>query len=389
MSRELAAARDRREVATAAVRHVHDAFDCDAVLLTAGRSSEAGLDVIAAAGSPDWLDDRERGVARWAFDHGGAAGLGTQALPASAGRYQPLSASQGKIGVLAVRPRGAASLLSTAQVLLLDTFSNQIALALERVALIEGQQSARVEAESERLRGALLSSVSHDLRTPLAAIAGAATALQSGGDLDQPTRRELVDSIVQEAERLNDLIANLMFATRLEAGGVELRREWASVEEIVGAGLSRHRDALKDRPFRTLIPADLPLIRVDNAMLPQVIHNLIDNALRYTPPATPIEITAWSTESNIIVRVADQGPGITDDERSKVFQRFYRGRSAQPTGSKSGIGLGLTIVEGIIRTHGGRVWAEHNMPQGVAFLFSLPLEQQQPVVPREAAEVAS
>src|SRR5690606_9128811 len=168
-------------------------------------------------------------------------------------------------------------------------------LALERVSLIESRQAARVEAESERLRNALLSSVSHDLRTPLATIAGAASTLQrTPGPLDERTKAELTDSIVREAERLNDLIANLMFATRLEAGGVELRREWTTVEEIVGAGLARHRAALASHPTHVHVPPDLPLIRVDNAMLPQVVFNLVDNALRYTAPGTPIDIAAWA-----------------------------------------------------------------------------------------------
>lgn len=390
MSRELAAARDRREVATVAVRHVHDSFGCDAALLIPGPSDRpAAVDILASAGSPDWIDERERGVARWAFDHGSPAGMSTRALPGSAGRYQPLSSSQGKIGVLAIRPRDPNTLASTPLQLLLDTFVNQISLALERVSLIEGQEAARIEAEAERLRSALLSSVSHDLRTPLATIAGAATALQSGDPLDDRTRSALTDSIVQEAERLNDLIANLVFATRLEAGRVELHREWTSVEELVGAGLVRHREALKSRPFQARIPPDLPLVRVDNAMLPQVVHNVIDNALRYTPAGTPIDVAAWTTESNVIVKVADQGPGLTDDERARVFQRFYRGRAAKPTGAQSGIGLGLTICEGIIKAHGGRVWAEPNTPHGVAFLFSLPIDRPQPVVPAETAEAAT
>jgi two-component system sensor histidine kinase KdpD len=387
MSRELAAARDRREVATVAVQHVHDTFDCDAMILVPGPSNApASMEIAASSGSPDWLDEREQGVARWAFDHGEAAGVGTRALPAAAGRYQPLSASQGKIGVLAIRPREHAGLLATVQLLLLDTFTNQISLALERVALIEGQNAARIEAESERLRNALLSSVSHDLRTPLATIAGAASALQQPGRaLNDATRAQLTDSIVQEAERLNDLIANLMFATRLEAGGVELNREWTTVEEVVGAGLSRHRSALAARPVTVRIPADLPLIRVDNAMLPQVVHNLVDNALRYTPAGSPIEIASWATDTHVVVKVADQGPGLTVDETSKVFQRFYRGQAAR-TGPRSGIGLGLTICEGIIRAHGGRIWAERNAQQGVAFFFSLPIERPQPTVPPDTAE---
>ena len=393
MSRELAAARDKEQVAGAAARHVHDTFAADAAILlpeTAG--TPTGMLTLAAAGSPDWLidaDGRELGVARWSFDHGKPAGVGTQALPAAAGRYQPLIASQGKVGVLALRPRDPANLLTMSQLLLLETFSNQIALALERVGLIEGQQAARVDAETERLRSALLSSVSHDLRTPLATIAGAASALQQpGAALDERTRAELIDGIVHESERLNDLIANLVFATRLESGSIDLKREWTTVEEIVGAGLARHREALAARAARVQIPSDLPLVRVDNAMLPQVVHNLVDNALRYTPAGTPIEVTARTADTQVIVRVADQGPGLSDDEASKVFQRFYRGRAAQAVPGRAGIGLGLTICEGIVRAHGGRIWAERNVPRGVAFFFSLPIERPPPATPPELAEVA-
>jgi two-component system sensor histidine kinase KdpD len=390
MTRELAAAREHREIAAVAACHVHDTFHSDAAFLVPGpHDRPAGMELLASAGSPDWIDERERGVARWAYDHGKRAGLGTQALPASAGQYLPVSTSRGKLGVLAIRPADPEALSLTPQQLALDTFANQIGLALERVSLMEGQQQARIEAESERLRSALLSSVSHDLRTPLATIAGAATALQAGSPLDERTRGELTDSIVVEAERLNDLIANLMFATRLEAGGVEPRREWSSIEELVGAGLSRHREALRARPFEARIPADLPLVRVDNTMLPQVVHNLVDNALRYTPAGTPIEMSAWATDSNVIVKVADQGPGLTDSERSRVFERFYRGRSAHGGAGRGGIGLGLTICEGIIKAHGGRIWAEPNAPHGVAFLFTIPIDRPQPSLPPEPVEAAA
>lgn len=388
MARELAASRDRREVATVAARHTSGAFGCDAAVLVAGPADEPGAMAIAGtAGSPDWLDERERGVARWCFDHARPAGIGTRALPASVGRYEPLTASQGKVGVLAMRPRDGAGLSTTPQQLLLETLVNQVALALERVSLIESQHLARFEVESERLRNSLLRSVSHDLRTPLAGIAGAATALQQPG-LDGPTRAELTESIVRESERLNDLIANLVFATRLEAGGVELRREWISVEEIVGIGLARHREALAARPARVLLPSTLPLVRVDNAMVPQVVHNLVDNALRYTPAGTPIDIAAWTTDSSVVIKVADQGPGLTEDERSRVFQRFYRGRAVRPAVG-GGVGLGLTICEGIVKAHGGRIWSEPNTPRGVAFLFSLPLEHAQPDMPAEAAEASA
>ncbi len=398
LSRDLAAAQDAHQVSTVAARHVHDAFHADAVIAVLS-NGPAGpmLEPLAFAGQPDWFDTREQGVARWAIEHGKSAGLGTVRLPAAAARYTPLRGAAGRAGVLAVRPREAADVLETPQLLLLDTFSSQIASALERVALIEGQQTARLEARTERLRSALLSSVSHDLRTPLASIAGAASTLEQGHDtLDASTRLGLTRGIVQESRRLSDLIANLVFATRLDAGGITLHRDWTTVEEIVGVGLARHRDALAARPFRVSIPTQLPLLRVDNAMLPQVIDNLVDNALAHTPAGTPISIDAWSTGAHLVVRVADEGPGLPDEELSRVFLRFYRGRSPRsdgeaslPAASRVGMGLGLTICEGIIKAHQGRIWAERNAPRGVAFMFSLPVEHPQPGPPPEVVEAAS
>lgn len=415
LSRELAAARDARSVAAIVARHTHDLLQADAVVCTptpgagAGASSRRnGLAVAAAAGlgGPDWYSGegadaaRERGVAQWAFDHWKPAGRGTSTLPSVQGRYQPLIGSQGRAGVLGVRAQMNKSVepFDAPQLATLDSIASQAASALERVTLAESEQSARINAERERLRSALLSSVSHDLRTPLASITGAASTLQQadaalrseqseGPGIDEPMRAALLRTIVDESSRLNDIIANLVFATRLESGSVDLRREWTTVEEIVGAGLSRHRDALASRPFRVHVPTDLPMIRVDNAMLPQVVHNLVENALRYTAPGTPLGVSAWTSETNVVVKVWDEGAGLADDESSKVFERFYRGRASKTAGSNShaatstGMGLGLTICEGIVRVHGGRIWAEPNTPRGVAFLFSLPIDHPQPVLP--------
>ncbi len=341
-------------------------------------------------------------MAQWAFDHGTPAGRGTSTLPSAQARYQPLVGSQGRVGVLGVRAQVTNDVdpFDAAQLARLDSIASQAASALERVTLAESEQSARINAERERLRGALLSSVSHDLRTPLASITGAASTLQQadashklegtdrgGGGIDEPTRAALLRTIVDESSRLNDIIANLVFATRLESGSVDLRREWTTVEEIVGAGLSRHRNALASRPFRVHVPTDLPMIRVDNAMLPQVVHNLVENALRYTAQGTALGISAWTSETNVVVKVWDEGAGLADDESSKVFERFYRGRASKAGGPSSaratstGMGLGLTICDGIISVHGGRIWAEPNTPNGVAFLFSLPVDHPQPALP--------
>jgi two-component system sensor histidine kinase KdpD len=218
------------------------------------------------------------------------------------------------------------------------------------------------------------------------------------GVIDPATRAALLRTIVDESSRLNDIIANLVFATRLESGSVDLRREWTTVEEVVGTGLARHREALASRPFRVHLPGDLPMIRVDNAMLPQVIHNLVENALRYTAPGTALGISAWTSETSVVVKVWDEGAGLAEDESSKVFERFYRGRAGKAgdgrvhAATSTGMGLGLTICQGIIRAHGGRIWAEPNTPRpphGVAFLFSLPIDHPQPTLPAKEDVAAS
>lgn len=421
LSRELAAAQGTRDVAAVAARHTHDLLGIDVIVAVPvpGRTTHS-VDVLAFGGSPDWFDDaggRERGVAQWAIDHGKPAGIGTQKLPASAGRYIPLVGTSGKLGLLGLHPPARDHITEEARgfsgpsLLLIDALASQIASALERVLLSEAQQATKLEAERERLRSALLSSVSHDLRTPLASITGAASTLQQSiiaqdadtGDravhaLDASTHASLLRTIVEESSRLNDIIANLVFATRLESGAIALNRQWTTLEEALGVGLARHREDLAARPFRVHLPADLPMVRVDNTMLPQVVHNLIENALRYTPAGTPISISAWAIDAQVVVKIADEGPGLADDEAAKVFQRFYRGRASKSPSlaagaspSSTGMGLGLTICEGIIRVHGGRIWAEPNSPRpphGVAFMFSLPVEQPQPLMPRELATIA-
>lgn len=457
LSRELAAAQDGKDVASIAARHVRDLLNVDVIVAVpvrgkgagggvgggggGGAGGAGGLDVLAFAGSPDWFDGasgaatgggaggRERGVAQWAMDHGKEAGAGTAQLPAAAGRYVPLVGTSGRVGLLGLHARAsrdrdeegragghADGAFDAGSLLVIEAVASQTASALERVSLSESQQAAKLEAERERLRSALLSSVSHDLRTPLASITGAASTLEQAmgatrggagdgasegnganepgaGAIDARTRAELLRTIVEESSRLNDIIANLVFATRLESGAVSLHREWTTLEEVIGVGLSRHRAALAARPFEVHLPADLPMIRVDNAMMPQVVQNLVENALRYTPGGTRITISAWATEGRVVVKVADEGPGLAEDEGAKVFQRFYRGRASKGGAGdaggggggamSTGMGLGLTICEGVVRAHGGRIWAEANVPRGVAFLFTVPVEEPQPVMPRE------
>jgi two-component system sensor histidine kinase KdpD len=254
---------------------------------------------------------------------------------------------------------------------LLDAFTRQGALAIERALLVDERESATLRARTEELRSALLSTVSHDLRTPLAAITGAATALRErGARAEAAERRELLDTIVEEAARLERLLVNLLEMTRLESAGVEPKREWVPLEEIVGAVLVRLEAQLEGRAVQTDLPDDLPLLAADPMLLEQLVLNLVENAAKHTPPGSPIEIRAQAREGSLLFEVADRGPGFSPGDESRVFEKFYR--CAQV--GIAGAGLGLAIARAIAVLHGGSLSAE-NRPEGGALLrLVLPLD---------------
>jgi two-component system sensor histidine kinase KdpD len=374
MSRELASTRGVDELVRIALRHIGEVFRTRALVLL----PETGRLVVR--GGPDAevpLDANEMGVARWVFEHRQPAGQGTTTLPGAAGLYVPLLASRGCVAVLGVRPADAHTFDTPERLHQLETFANQTALAIERARLAEEAQETQVRIETERLRNSLLSSVSHDLRTPLATITGVATTLlEQGGRLDAPTQRDLLESVREEADRLNRLVQNLLEMTRLESGALELRKEWHSIEEVIGAALRRLDKRLAGRRVTTRVHPDLPLVAMDDVLIEQVLVNLIDNALKYTPPGSPIDIIATATDERVTVEVADRGPGIPAGQEQKIFDKFYR---AQP-GDGRGAGLGLAICQGVVRAHGGRIWAQNLPGGGVAFLFTIPLTGTPPVV---------
>jgi two-component system sensor histidine kinase KdpD len=236
--------------------------------------------------------------------------------------------------------------------------------------------------EAERLRSSLLTSVSHDLRTPLTAITGAATALLESADrLDGRTRGELLESIRDEAERLNRLVQNLLEMTRLEAGPLRVQRDWHPLEEVIGAALGRLARGLGARRLAVSIPPDLPLVGIDDVLIEQVLVNLLDNAVKYTPVDSAMRLVVSAAEDHVTVELADHGPGLPRGEEERVFEKFHRAAADGPRGA----GLGLAICRGIVQAHGGRIWAQ-NLPEGgVAFLFTLPLSGARPaVVPADA-----
>ena len=375
MSRELASTRGVHDLLQVAVRHITEVFRTRIVVLLprpGGRLAPEG-------GLPDQfpLDDNELAVGQWAYEHGRIAGLGTETLPGATALYVPLVASAGTVGVLGLRPEDPRSLRAPERLHQLEAFASQTALAIERAHLAEEAQQAQVRAETERLRNSLLSSVSHDLRTPLASITGAAsTLLESGAKLDARTRQDLLEALHEEAERLNRLVQNLLEMTRLESGALQLHAEWHPIEEVVGAALGRFGKRFGDRQVATRIPADLPLVLIDDVLAEQVLINLLDNALKYTPAGSPIEISASSVDGAVLVEVADRGPGLPSEDEKRIFDKFFRGGSG---GAVRGAGLGLAICQGIVEAHGGQIWAENRPGGGVVFRFTLPVKDAPPM----------
>ena len=232
----------------------------------------------------------------------------------------------------------------------------------------------QLQMETEQMRSSLLSSVSHDLRTPLAVMTGAASSLLEDA-IDAPTRRELTETILQEALRLNRLVRNLLDMTRLEAGAVQVKKEWQPLEEVVGSALTRMEDALSGREVRTDLPADLPLVPLDAVLIQQVFVNLLENAVKYTPAGSPLEIRAWAREGGVELVVADRGPGIPPGEEARIFDKFYRVAGGQG----GGVGLGLAICRGIVMAHGGQLFVVDRAGGGAEFHFRLPVEGAPPL----------
>jgi two-component system sensor histidine kinase KdpD len=378
MSRDLATHRGTAMLAQVASKHLREVFDGQVAIFLADVEKRVRLQ----RGEQLFfdLDPKEAGVAQWVFDHNERAGSGTDTLPGASVLYLPLVGSTGPLGVVAVRPKDTGLLLDPEQLHLLESLINQVALAIERTRLSDEAQQAHVRVETERMRNAILSSVSHDLRTPLATITGAASSLlDERSPLKANDRLELSRSIYREANRLDRLLKNLLDMMRIEAGAVQINKEWHPLDEIVGAALSRLEERLKDVTVRTTFPQDLPMVKIDGVLMEQVVINLLENAAKYAPSGSVIEVSASAGDKEVVVEVADRGQGIPMGEEVRIFDKFYRAKPAR----EGGVGLGLTICRGIIEAHGGRIWAENRTGGGAVFRFAIPLSEEQPAVSTE------
>jgi len=376
LGQELARSSGSAALVASALQNVATQFQSQGVLL---RPDEHGRLQAPPHPLAFPLNDQELGVAQWVFDHAEPAGLGTFTLPGARASYLPLKGAAGAIGVLGLLPQGAPRWAEPDQRQLLEAFATQTALALERALLAEQGALDKRRADEERLRNALLSSVSHDLRTPLGVITGAVSTALETPDLPEPARRELLQSAQEEAQRLHRLVSNLLDITRLESGALDLHTEWMPMEEVVGAALNRRELALEAHRVRVALPEDLPLVAMDGVLMEQLLLNLLDNALKYSPPGSPVDIKAWATGKSLTLSIADQGPGIPAGEEERIFEKLARGQAAS---NRPGAGLGLAICKGIVTAHHGRIQAVNHPQGGAQFLVTLPLGTS-PVMPEE------
>ncbi|MBN2429018.1 MAG: sensor histidine kinase KdpD [Deltaproteobacteria bacterium] len=368
LSRDLVHERSLPDVARIAKKHISEALSYRTKILFPGPSRH--LIPLDPCSDETQLDDVEQRAADWAFQNCKSAGSGTDTHSQAKGLFLPLLAASGPVGVIGLWKDGLFARLSSEQMRLLNSLADQTAQALERVQLAEEAQKALLLAEREQLRNTLLSSVSHDLRTPLAVITGAGTTLlRNESLLDEENRRDLVQTIVEEADHLNRLIRNIMDMMRLEAGGISVTREWQSLEEIVGGVINRMTGQFEDHNLEIDLPSDLPLIPCDGLLIAQVLRNLLENAVKHTPPQTPLVLSGSKGEKEVVISIADQGKGIPAEDVERIFEKFVRGKN-----TRGGAGLGLAICKGIVAAHGGRIWAENQAEGGAVFSFTLPVE---------------
>lgn len=337
------------------------------------------LQVAGSYPPEDRLDSGDRTAARWAFEKGEPAGHDTGTLPNLLWHFEPLKTSRGIVGVVGVRGEEQPLTLDPEGKRLLASLIDQTAIAVERSQLDTEMAEARVLASTEKLRHALLSSISHDLRTPLSSILGATTSLKNyWGDFDAVTRNDLLSTIQEETERLNRFVGNLLDMTRLEVGLLAPNRDWVAVDDLLSSAARRVRRQIGTRALEIEVAPDLPLLRLDFVLMEQVLVNLLDNAVKYSTPGSAIALLADRHGENIRIRVTDRGRGIPPADFERVFDKFYR--ISHGDRQMAGTGLGLAVCRGIVEAHGGTIMATSPGPGGVGtvMVVELPAERQPP-----------
>lgn len=371
LSRDLAAAIEPENIAQIVVTHISQTLEFPAAVLLPQPEKLAPC----FTASSFTMDENEQAVAAWVLQHNQPAGRGTDTLAGANNSYLPLKAAQDVIGVLGIGVSEATNPFTPEQWRLLESFANQAAQAIQRVQLADEARQAQLLRETEKLQTALLNSISHDLRTPLASITGALSSLRDDAAfLGEAARNILVTTAWEQADRLNNLVGNLLEMTRLEAGTTKVKPELCDVQDLIGVALEQLGHRLGGRTIHIEAPDNLPLVSMDFVLMVQVLANLLDNALKYSPQDTPITIRAAATSTEFTLQVIDRGIGIPDHEIERIFQKFYRLPGANGV---SGTGLGLSISKGIVEAHSGRIWATNNPEGGAVFTIAMPLNRSE------------
>lgn len=369
LTRQLAEANGSEFLVNMAGRQLQDIFQAQVLIYL---DEEKKLRLRYGSKNAIAADSVNPVVATWVAEHQQIAGWGTDTLPNATALFLPLLGTVKPLGALGLRPIEEWRVHDPEERRLLESCATQFALAIERDQLALAAHDAELRVETEELRNSLLSSVSHDLRTPLAAISGAGTSLLAQDSLDSATKHELLVTIVDESQRLSRLVENLLDMTRLESGKLQLHPQWHVLEELVDSALARVRKLTTDHPVTVSLPQDLPLISVDGLLLEQVLVNLLENAARYTPAGTKISITADKQGSKLILQVRDNGPGLAAGQEERLFEKFYQAPDRLPD-SRRGVGLGLAICRAILAAHHGTIMARNAEPSGAVFEIQLPL----------------
>lgn len=365
MSRDLSGALITEQIAEICGRFIESQFGARASLLLADLDDNL-MPPLAATSKLPVID---HGIAQWAFDHEEAAGNGTDTLPGSPVLYLPLKAPMRIRGVFAFEPASAEHVMTPEQRRLLETFARLIAIALERIHYVDIAQSATLQMESERLRNSLLSAISHDLRTPLSVLVGLADTMALTKPPPSGQQLEIAATMRAEAMRMTALVNNLLDMARLQAGEIRLNRQWHPLEEIVENSLRSMASNLAQHRVSVHLAEDLPLLEVDAVLMERVFCNLLENAEKYTPKNSHIEISAQLSGDEVVICVEDNGPGLPQGKEAEVFKKFERGEKESTT---PGVGLGLAICLAIVEAHGGRMFAENKPDSGARFVITLP-----------------
>jgi two-component system sensor histidine kinase KdpD len=353
------------------ISHISQAFDRDVAIFLPENKQ-----MLTFASSPNYEpDENELAVAAWSFEHDEPAGRGTDTLPAVPLRCQPLKTANNIIGVLGIRPKDSSNFLTPEQRQTMAAFANQAALAIERARLAEQAQRSELLQATEKLQTSLLNSISHDLRTPLVAITGALSSLdEDNGTLDDASRRALIENARSESDRLNRLVGNLLNMTRIESGAIILNHEPGDIQDVIGTTLEQLGSRVAEHEIKVNVPDDFPLVPMDFTLIVQVVVNLLDNAVKYSPKGSLIEVSALLVDDNVRLQIADRGVGVPPEDLPRIFDKFYR---VQRPESVSGTGLGLSISKGIVEAHHGNIYARARAGGGTVVIVELPLNGRQ------------